>query len=49
MGNGPDGGFVRLMVDPSVTAAWCELLLGDGKKLIFHQPLSVDFIRALID
>lgn len=46
---GPDGGFVRLMVDSSVTSAWCELVSGDGKKLIFHQPLSVEFIRALID
>ena len=44
----PDGGFVRLMVDSSNPPAWCELVLGDGKKLIFHQPVSVEFIRALI-
>jgi hypothetical protein len=42
------GGFVRLMVDSSNAPSWCELVLGDGKKLIFHQPVSVDFIRALI-
>ncbi|MBS1605273.1 MAG: hypothetical protein JST42_21595 [Bacteroidetes bacterium] len=44
----PDGGFVRLMVDSGLAPAWGELVLSDGKKLIFHQPLSVDFIRALI-
>lgn len=42
------GGFVRLMVDSSNAPSWCELVLGEGKKLIFHQPVSVDFIRALI-
>jgi hypothetical protein len=46
---GPAGGFVRLMVDSAVTPTWCELELGDGKKLIFHQAISADFIRALID
>lgn len=40
--------FVRLMVDSSTTPAWCELVLGDGKRLIFHQPVSVEFISALI-
>jgi len=44
----PDDGFVRLMVDSSINPAWCELVLGDGKRLIFHQPVSVEFISALI-
>lgn len=41
--------FVRLMVDPLATAAWCELVLRDGRKLVFHQPVSAEFMRTLID
>jgi len=43
-----EGGFVRLMVDSPIAAAWCELIWGDEKKLVFHQPLDVEFIRSLI-
>jgi hypothetical protein len=42
------GGFVQLMVDSPSASAWCELLLGEGKKLVFHQAVSVEFMRALI-
>jgi hypothetical protein len=44
-----EGGFVQLMVDPSSTLAWCELILRDGRKLAFRQPVSAEFIRSLID
>jgi hypothetical protein len=44
-----EGGFVQLMVDPSSASAWCELVLRDGRKLVFRQPVSAEFMRALID
>jgi hypothetical protein len=40
--------FVQLMVDSSLTAGWCELALPDGKKLVFQQAVSVEFLRTLI-
>lgn len=44
-----DDRFVPLMVEPTpTTGAWCEVVLAEGKKLAFHQPVSVDFLRALI-
>lgn len=44
------GGFVQLMVDHSATAGlWCELSLPQGRKLSFHQPVSAEFLRTLID
>lgn len=44
----PEGGFVRLMVDAPLGPAWCELVWSDGKKVVFHQPVSPEFIRTLI-
>lgn len=45
---GEKDGFVQLMVDSPI-AAWCELALPDGKKLVFHQPVGAEFIKTLID
>ncbi len=42
--------FVQLMVqDRPAGSLWGELLLGDGKKLIFYQPVAPAFIRSLLD
>lgn len=42
-------GFVRLLVQEGPGPGWCELVWGEGKKLVFHQPLSAEFIRTLMD
>jgi hypothetical protein len=43
-------GFVQLMVQDRPTGTpWCELVLGNGQKLFFHQPIAVEFIRGLLD
>jgi hypothetical protein len=36
------------MVATSPTSAWCELVMPDGKKLVFHEALSPEFLKALI-
>lgn len=44
-----EDGFVQLMVgDSQLHAPWCELLLGSGQKILFHQPVPVEFIRGLL-
>lgn len=40
--------FIKLAV-PSSDTPFVELLLPDGKKLLFHQPLSLDYLKALIN
>lgn len=43
-------GFVQLMVDDTTaTGCWCELSLPDGRKLVFQQPVSAEFLSILID
>lgn len=32
---------------PAVTS-FAELICPDGKRLVFHQPVSSDFIKAII-
>ena len=45
-------GFISLQTEPSPslvsTPAHTELLLPDGKRLLFHQPVSSDYLRQLI-
>lgn len=41
------GSFVALNV-ASPLQANVELHLTDGKRIVFHQPVSVDFLRTLI-
>ena len=42
-------GFVQLRIqDRQSNAPWCELLLGNGHKVFFHQPVSAEFIRSLL-
>jgi hypothetical protein len=41
--------FVQIKVpDHWSGIPWCELVLTNGQKLIFHQPLSAEFIRSLL-
>jgi len=50
-------GFIPLQLKPSSSAAsittpaapvHTELVLMDGKRLLFHQPVSADYLKALI-
>ena len=43
-------GFISLGVKPSSdsSAPHTELLLPDGKRLLFHQPVSSDYLKAMI-
>ena len=42
--------FIALQIEPAVAAgaAYMELILVDGKRLLFHQPVSTDYLKALI-
>jgi hypothetical protein len=40
--------FVQLQVNPDLSVAAIELQLGDGKRLLFHQPVSSDYLKSLI-
>ena len=40
--------FVKLKVDESIRAAHVELILPDGKRLVFHKPVGSDFLKVLI-
>lgn len=40
-------GFIPIKINaPDICAA--ELLLPDGRRLVFHQPVGADFLKALI-
>jgi len=43
-------GFLSLKIKPSSDSAapHTELLLPDGKRLLFHQPVSSDYLKAII-
>ena len=44
-------GFVQLEVKPSSSTecfANIEVLLADGKRILFHQPVSSDYLKAVI-
>ena len=40
--------FVKLKVDPPVSLSSVELICPDGKRLLFHQLVPVDYLKALI-
>src|SRR6516225_6274217 len=47
---GKANGFVQVLVqDRSPGAPWCEVVLGDGNRIFFHQPVPVELIRSLLD
>lgn len=42
--------FVHLQVQDHLSGtAWCELVLANGQRLFFHQPVSAAFIKSLLD
>jgi hypothetical protein len=46
-----DATFVPLNVKPStfpVSSSAIEILLPDGKRILFHHPISSDYLKALI-
>ena len=46
-----DASFVPLNVKPStfsVSNSAVEILLPDGKRILFHQPVGPDYLKALI-
>jgi hypothetical protein len=47
---GVTNSFVQLQVRERLSGTpWCELVLSDGQKLVFHQPVPAAFIRSLLD
>lgn len=40
--------FVRLKVSPSAGYAYTEPILPGGKRILFHQPVSSDYLKAVI-
>ncbi len=43
--------FIPLNVKPSFSDATCaniEVVLADGKRILFHQAISSDFLKAVI-
>lgn len=40
--------FIKLQVAPGYVSTHIELVLPDGKRLLFHQGVSADFLKALI-
>ena len=46
-----DPGFVPLNIKPSLSDTSCtniEVILPDGKRILFHQAVSSDFLKAVI-
>ena len=47
-----EAGFIPLKIQPSTSVntslPHIELLLADGKRLLFHQPVASDYLKALI-
>ena len=41
--------FVQLQVPSSSSFPAMELLLNDGKRLVFHQLISSDYLKSIID
>ena len=44
----PAPSFIKLGVSTSSVTSSIELVLPDGKRLLFHQPVSSDYLKALI-
>lgn len=44
----PPSSFIKLGVSSPSAASHTELVLPDGKRLLFHQPVSTDYLKALI-
>lgn len=46
--NAPAPSFIQLNVPSSDSVVQAELICGDGKRLVFHQPVSAEYLRALL-
>ena len=44
----PASAFVKLKVASSSNTTYAELVLPDGKRLLFHQPVASGYLKALI-
>lgn len=44
----PTSSFIQLNVSSPSIVSHAELILADGKRLLFHQPVSADYLKALI-
>ena len=45
----PSAPFIQLQVQHQNMQTNVELLLIDGKRILFHQPVSSEFLKALIN
>jgi len=45
----PASSFIKLGVSTTSITSHTELILPDGKRLLFHQPVSIDYLKALIN
>jgi transposase-like protein len=45
---GKPSSFVKLQVTQSASTQHAELILPDGKRLVFHEPVGSDFLKSLI-
>ncbi len=47
-----DKGFIPIKIQASnavnTASAHVELVLGDGKRILFHSPVSSDYLKSLI-
>jgi hypothetical protein len=49
--NGTEPAFISINVKPPLSETSCsnvEVLLADGKRILFHQAVSSDFLKAVI-
>ncbi len=42
------GGFAKLKIDKPLIAASVEIHFPDGVRLLFHEPVSSNYLKALI-
>lgn len=44
----PSSSFMKLEVSSPSPTSHTELVLPDGRRLLFHQPVTIDYLKALI-
>lgn len=44
----PSSSFIKLNVSAPSAVCLAELILVDGKRLLFHEPVSADYLKTLI-
>ena len=47
--NVPASSFIKLQIAPGYVSMHTELIMPDGKRLLFHQGVSADFLKVLIN